>query len=66
MATDTLFETLTGDSDNIPKKMPDLYWQHPYKQGFAKVAEGRCPAGPVNLYYEVHGNGQRRVLFIMG
>lgn len=65
MATDTVFESMTGDVDNIPRKMPELHWQHPYKQGFATVAQGRSQE-PVNLYYEVHGNGPRKVLFIMG
>jgi len=66
MATDTVFESLTGDSCNIPKKMPELHWQHPYKQGFATVAKGRSSAPAVNLYYEIHGTGPRRVLFING
>ncbi|KAG2185520.1 hypothetical protein INT44_002313 [Umbelopsis vinacea] len=65
MATDTVFESMTGDVDNISKKMPELHWQHPYKQGFATVAQGRSQE-PVNLYYEMHGNGPRKVLFIMG
>ncbi|CAM0139994.1 hypothetical protein VKS41_007336 [Umbelopsis sp. WA50703] len=65
MATDTAFEQLTGDPRNVPRKMPELTWPYPCQQGFAPVAQARSSA-PVNIYYELHGDGRRRILLIMG
>jgi hypothetical protein len=65
MATDTAFEQLTGDPRNVPRKMPELTWPYPCQQGFAPVAQARSSA-PVNIYYELHGDGPRRILLIMG
>ncbi|KAK4949930.1 hypothetical protein LTR10_011772 [Elasticomyces elasticus] len=37
----------------------------PTKKGTAQVANGR-PGGPFNLYWEVHGTGPTKLVFLMG
>ncbi|OJJ43213.1 hypothetical protein ASPZODRAFT_74631 [Penicilliopsis zonata CBS 506.65] len=41
------------------------YTLQPTSSGTSTVSTGRR-GGPVNLYYEIHGRGEKRVVFIMG
>ncbi|KAI8068715.1 Alpha/Beta hydrolase protein [Gongronella butleri] len=53
--------TGSANDDGKPASiyLPALAWKHPYKQDYA-------PIGASSIYYELHGTGSRRVVFIMG
>lgn len=67
MATEpSVFETkLAGSPSNVGKTMPQLPWRHPVKQGFATVGINRLRE-PISMYYELHGKGPKKAVFIMG
>lgn len=44
---------------------PHVIWDLPRREGVARVAQNRR-GGPINISYELHGHGPRKILFIMG
>ncbi|KAI9032897.1 Alpha/Beta hydrolase protein [Phycomyces nitens] len=58
---------VTGDQENLERAMPDLTttWSHPFRQGFAPI-KTKDSQTMYYYYYELHGTGPRRVVFIMG
>ncbi|KAL0089253.1 Alpha/Beta hydrolase protein [Phycomyces blakesleeanus] len=57
---------VTGTQENLKKAMPDLknIWHHSFQQGFAPIKTK--DSQETMYYYELHGTGPRRVVFIMG
>ncbi|ORY94247.1 Alpha/Beta hydrolase protein [Syncephalastrum racemosum] len=66
MMTELVFEQeWSGNDADRERTTPKLPWQHPYKQGYCQVGNGRT-AQPIHLYYELHGQGPNKVALIQG
>ncbi|KAI7869372.1 Alpha/Beta hydrolase protein [Spinellus fusiger] len=67
MTTEAVFETnLTGVQANVNRTVPPLpsTWKHTYQQGFAPICTH--DDHKTHFYYELHGTGPRKVVFLMG